>query len=445
MTLDALLSGASPAVDAQVAVMAGRLRAGGVGRGDAVCFLAPSTPETVAVYRACWRVGAAAVPIHHRAGRADVERIVAAVAPAAGPDLDLPDGAPVEHDHAEPDDIAVVLFTSGSSGAAKGVRHTHAALASKAEAMVAVHGLTSHDVVLMPAPLAHVSGLLNGILVPGAAGMRTVLMARWDPDDALELIERERVSFMVGPPTFFLDLLASPSFAPERVASLRLISSGGAGVSPAFVDRASASLGCVVKRTYGSTEAPTVTTSHVGDDPAKARATDGRAVGDVELRVDASRGELELRGPGLFVGYTDPAATAAAFTPDGWFRTGDLAAIDGEGWLTILGRIDDVIIRGGENVAAAELESVLEAHPGIEAAIVVGYPDARLGERIAAFVVAPNGFDLATCAAWCKERGVARYKFPERLIVLDALPVLASGKADRSRLRAAQMQSEQAP
>jgi cyclohexanecarboxylate-CoA ligase len=260
-------------------------------------------------------------------------------------------------------------------------------------------------------------------------------MARWDPDAALELIEREQVTFMVGPPTFFIDLMEAPTFTPERVASLRLVSSGGAGVTPAFVERASSVLGCTVKRTYGSTEAPSVTTSYAGDDPVKARTTDGRPVGDAELRLDPATGELQVRGSELFVGYTDPEATASAFTPDGWFRTGDVAEIDAEGWLTIVGRIKDVIIRGGENVSAAEVEGVLEAHPDVVAAVAVGYPDDRLGERVAAFVVAPRGFDLATCRDWFAAQGVARYKTPERVAVVADLPRLPSGKPDRAQLR----------
>ena len=139
--------------------------------------------------------------------------------------------------------------------------HTHRGLAHKALTMVDVHGLRGRDAVLMPAPLAHVSGLLNGILVPGAAGMRTVLMARWDPERALQLVEHERITFMIGPPTFFVQLMAAPGFTAERVATLRLVSSGGAGVTPAFVAEATERLGARVKRSYGSTEAPTITSS----------------------------------------------------------------------------------------------------------------------------------------------------------------------------------------
>jgi cyclohexanecarboxylate-CoA ligase len=328
-----------------------------------------------------------------------------------------------------------VLFTSGSSGVPKGVIHTQRGLAYKATLMAQVHGLREDDAVLMPAPLAHVSGLLNGVLLPGVVPMKVVLMARWDPEEALRIIEAERITFMIGPPTFFVSLMGAAGFAPERVASLRLVSSGGAGVTPAFVDEATRVLGCTVKRTYGSTEAPTITTSHAGDDPARARATDGRPTGSVELRLDPATGELQVRGPELFSGYTNPAANAEAFTDDGWFRTGDLATIDDEGWLTIVGRIKDIIIRGGENIAAAEVEAVLERHPAVRQAVAVGEPDERLGERVAAFVVTSAPFDLEACRAWFADQGVARFKTPERVIVVDELPLLPAGKPARAALR----------
>jgi cyclohexanecarboxylate-CoA ligase len=215
-------------------------------------------------------------------------------------------------------------------------------------------------------------------------------------------------------------------------------------VTPAFVADATARLGARVKRTYGSTEAPTVTTSTPDDPPARARDTDGRAVGAVRLRVSdpdtgqarpaGASGELWLRGPELFVGYADPEQTAEAVSR-GWFRTGDLATVNDEGWLTIVGRMQDTIIRGGENIAAAEVEAVLEAHRDVAQAVAVGAPDPTLGERVCAFVVARRAFDLETSRAWFEQQGIARYKSPERVVQLDALPLLSTGKPDRAALR----------
>jgi cyclohexanecarboxylate-CoA ligase len=322
--------------------------------------------------------------------------------------------------------------------------HTQRGLAYTARTMVAVHGLTAADAVLMPAPMAHISGLLNGVLVPGVASMRARFMAKWDPERGLAFIERDHTSFMIGPTTLFVSLIDAPRFTSDRVESLRLVSSGTAGVSPAFIDDASARLRCRVKRSYGSTEAPTVTTTHVGDPAERGRDTDGRSNGAARLRIadpvtgrprpPGEVGEVWLRGPGLFVGYAVEEQTRAAVTL-GWFRTGDLATVDADGWLTIVGRNRDMIIRGGENIAAAEVEGLLEAHRAVRHAVAVGIPDVRLGERVCAFVVASEPFDLDECRRWFDQRGVARYKTPERVVQLEELPLLAAGKADRATLR----------
>jgi cyclohexanecarboxylate-CoA ligase len=310
-------------------------------------------------------------------------------------------------------------------------------LSYKARLMATVHGLRGDDAVLMPAPLAHISGLLNGVTLPGTVPMKSVLMAKWDPDEALRIIESEHITFMIGPPTFFIGLMGAASFDASAVASLRLISSGGAGVTAAFVEAASTTLGCTVKRTYGSTEAPTVTTTQAGDDAARAVTTDGRPTGEIELGTDPANGELLVRGPELVCGYTDATRNTDAFTDDGWFRTGDIGVIDRDGWLTITGRVKDIIIRGGENISAAEVESTLEAHAAVRHAVAVGAPDARLGERVVAYVqlVPGSTFMLDECRAWFEQRGVARFKTPERVVAVDEFPLLAAGKPDRAALR----------
>ncbi|MEM7142888.1 MAG: AMP-binding protein [Actinomycetota bacterium] len=432
-------------LDAEAERVAGALNARGIGHGDHVAFQLPIGWETIALYRACWRVGVVPVALHPMAGSAQLDDALDQSEPsllisAAGMSLDERPGAEHLDDltgGAVPavdvgdDDDALVMFTSGSSGAPKGVVHPHRSLVYKARESIDVHGLTAADVVLMPAPLAHVSGLLHGVMVPGAAGAKTVLMRRWDPGAALDLIEAERVTWMIGPPTFFIGLMDHPAFSSDRVASLRLLSCGGAGVSPAFVERARTEIGAVVKRAYGSTEAPTITTSAHDDPPERMVSTDGRPFGGSEVRVD-DEGELWLRGPELARGYLDPDRTAESFV-DGWFRTGDLATID-DGWVTITGRLGDRIIRGGENISATEVEHHLEAHPSVRHAVAVAEPDERLGERVAAFVIAPDGFDVSTCRAWFEERGAARFITPERIEVVDEFPVLTSGKVDRATL-----------
>jgi cyclohexanecarboxylate-CoA ligase len=460
------------AVEHCIAALAGRLAATGVRRGDVVSWQLPNGAPALLLYRACWRLGAVAAPLHHRLGGAEAAAALDQVQPAlvlattGMPAADRP-GALVPAGNgtedlldvlevgpavglgsspARPTDIAVALFTSGSTGVPKAALHTHRSLGYKAALMVGVHGLGPGDAVLMPAPLAHVSGLLNGVLIPATAGIPTVLMAAWDPDDAVRRIEDEGVSFMGAPPVFFSQMAGSASFRRERVRSLRLISTGGASVSPAFVDATTEAFGCRVKRTYGSTEAPTVTTSGPDDSLERARETDGRAIGDVELEVHdpessarlapGTVGEIWLRGPELFAGYVDPVTTAAVLSDRGrWFRTGDLGVLDNEGWLRVVGRLSDIIIRAGENVSASEVEAVLEAHPDIRHAVAVAVPDPEVGERVAAFVEATAPFDLAACRAWFSDRGVTRFKTPEMVVQLDAIPVLAAGKPDRSTLR----------
>ena len=419
---------------------ASALRRRGVRRGDAVAFQLGNQIETVVLYRACWRLGAVAMALHHRMGTSERDELLDRLSPVLVM-TEVDDVRELgEHDgrhetvDADPDDDAVVLFTAGSTAQPKGVRHTHRGLAYKADLMVEVHELSAPDVVLMPAPLAHISGLLNGLLVPGVAGMTTVLMDRWSPADALELIERERVSFMVGPPTFFVDLMDDPSFSPTKVESLRLVSSGGAGVTPDFVDRASAALGARVKRSYGSTEAPTVATSLSSDDLARAREFDGHAIGEARLRI--VDGELQVRGPELFVGYLSTEQTKEAMA-DGWFRTGDLATLTDDGWLRIVGRKKDIIIRAGENIAIRELEDVLEANPAVSQAAVLGVDHRRLGEQVVAVVTTTGRrFTVDDCRRWFEAQGVARFKIPEVVLTLPELPLLPTGKLDRARVRA---------
>ena len=217
------------------------------------------------------------------------------------------------------------------------------------------------------------------------------------------------------------------------------------GVTPEFIDAARLGLGAMVKRTYGSTEAPTVTTSSWQDGPDKARDTDGHSVGDAEIRVvdpatdraaaagRAGRGPRP-RDPSSSSGTASESQTDEAVRR-GWFATGDLGTLDADGWLTIVGRLKELIIRGGENIASAEVERVLEQHPGVRQAVVVGCPDRRLGERVAAFVVGGPEVDVDECRRWFAGQGVARFKTPEIVVHLEEIPLLGVGKPDRPALK----------
>jgi cyclohexanecarboxylate-CoA ligase len=186
-----------------------------------------------------------------------------------------------------------------------------------------------------------------------------------------------------------------------------------------------------VKRAYGSTEAPTIATSLETDDPNRAREYDGHAVGEAELRL--VYGELQVRGPEVFAGYLDPEQTAQVMTDDGWFRTGDIASITGDGWLRIEGRLKEIVIRAGENISIREVQDLLEAHPDVRQAAVIGIPHDRLGEQVAAAVV--GQLTLDECRRWFERNGAARYKTPEIVVSVESLPVEATGKVDREEVK----------
>ena len=449
-----------------VAGLAGSLKKLGIRRGDVVSWQLPNWFEAIVLYRACWRLGATAAPFHHQMGGKEVTAMIESVQPkvllsTASMPLseignvlkvrgegsvfeELMHGRAVTTSPSKGTDVAAVIFTSGSTGRPKAVMHSQRGLAYKARSMSHVHGLGQGDAVLMPAPLAHISGLLNAVLVPGAAGMKVVLMERWSVDEGIELMASEAVTYMIGPPLMFDAIMDAPSFSREKVAAMRVISSGMMGVRPTFIERAHREMGAVVKRSYGSTEAPTVSTCRNDDPQERCEETDGRAQGATEIKVvDPSshrlrkpgvEGEVWIRGPELFTGYIDEQETRDAIHR-GWFRSGDLGVLR-DGWLVITGRIKDLIIRGGENISATEVEQALEQHPDVTHAVVVGRDHERLGEQVVAFVVTTEPFELSTCQAWFAEIGVARFKTPEFIVLLEEIPLLPAGKPDRSALKA---------
>ncbi|MCZ7526247.1 MAG: AMP-binding protein [Acidimicrobiia bacterium] len=343
------------------------------------------------------------------------------------------------------DDPAVVLWTSGTTSDPKGVVHSHQGLRHEADSLVAGHDLRADDRLLLPMPATHVAGLTYGVLLPPCVGVPAVLMDVWDPGEGLALLAAERITVMISTPVFLRGMVDHPRFAATDVSSLRLFSLGGAGVAPSMVREGGEAFGCWCKRTYGSTEYPTLTTGRVGDDPELDATTDGRLIGEAELRIvdpatgrdvaEGEPGEIWARGPEMAWGYLDPSLDAEAFV-DGWFRTGDLATFR-DGHLRVIDRLKDIIIRGGENVSAGEVESLLVAHPGVRDAAVVAVPDRLMGERVCAFVV-PSGArppTLEELAGYLATRGLARFKIPERLEVRDDLPRTASGKVQKASLR----------
>jgi cyclohexanecarboxylate-CoA ligase len=305
----------------------------------------------------------------------------------------------------------------------------------EADTIAAAHDMRTGESLLLPMPITHVAGLTYGVLLPVTSGITAVLMATWEPGHALELLARERIAVMISTPVFMRTMIDHPSFEATDRSSVRLFSLGGAGVAPAMVREGARAFDCWCKRTYGSTEYPTLTTGQLGDDPECDAATDGRLIGEGECRIGDS-GELLVRGPEMFTGYLDPALNKDAFTDDGWFRTGDVATFDGT-YLTIVDRLKDIIIRGGENISAQEVESLLVAHPDVAEAACVAMPDRVMGEKVCAYVIARDGATptLEGLRAHLVERGLARFKLPERLELRVSLPRTASGKVQKQPLR----------
>jgi cyclohexanecarboxylate-CoA ligase len=351
---------------------------------------------------------------------------------------------PVER---SPDDPMLLLFTSGTTALPKGAVHTHNTLDYENRSIIEVFGLTGSDVVFMPSPVSHITGLLYGLQLPAMLGTAVVFQDAWDPATALRLIERHRCTFTVAATPFLHGVTYHPQLGSFDVSSLRVFACGGADVPPGLIRDARDRLGCVASRIYGSTEFPTLSTCGPDDPPDKGAFTDGRVIGAAEGRVvDADDrearpgevGELLVTGPELFLGYLRPGDNAGAFTSDGWFRTGDMATRDAEGYVTIRGRKKDIVLRGGENISVAEVEDLLFDHPLIGEVAVVAMPDPVMVERACAFVVPADGGappaldDLASYLVQC---GVAKQKIPERLEVVTELPKTLSGKVQKFRLR----------
>jgi len=357
--------------------------------------------------------------------------------------------APWERGIAMPDDIKLVLYTSGTTGRPKGVLHSHNTLMAELRAVTQFWRLGDRDVVIMPSPVTHITGYCYALEYVFFGGVKVVLMERWDARQALTLIQTEEASVTVGATPFLADLTAAVQATGERLPSLRLFASGGAPVPPDLVLRASQAMpGCLICRVYGSSEAPTVTLG-INDAAEQERGavTDGK-VCNTEVRIADpvtgadlpanEEGEILVRGPEVMLCYSREEDTRNAFDANGFFRTGDLGTLSQDGFITVTGRKKDLIIRGGENLSPKEIEDLLHAHPDVLEAAVVAMPHARLGETPCAYVVLKPGrsMDLAQICAYLDSKRLARQKFPEQLFVIDAMPKTASGKILKHVLRA---------
>jgi acyl-CoA synthetase (AMP-forming)/AMP-acid ligase II len=461
----------------------------GVHPGDAVAFQLPNWREALVSFAALALGGYVVVPIVHIYGRKEVAFIleqsgaVAYISPQAFGHVDygaiVETAAPaslrlhvvvgdaeapqsqaglarigwaacaerkpaIDLPTVQPDDVAVLAYTSGTTSDPKGVIHDHRTLLSELRHMKI--WFTGGRPNLNGSPVTHATGML-GALAPLTMGDNLHLIDRWDPAHALEVMLAAGIGGGTGASVFLASLLDHPDFTPDHAALMTRVGLGGAPVPIALAERA-ASHGIAIIRAYGSTEHPSITGCRY-DDPADRRhRTDGRALPGVELRlVDdggadvpaGTPGEILSRGPDLCLGYTVPALTAAAFDDDGWYHSGDIGVLDEQGFLTITDRVKDIIIRGGENVSAAEVEEALQTLPGVGEIAVVAAPDERLGEHACAIIRMRPGaapVTLSDVTAHLSRVGLARQKWPEELRIVDEFPRTASGKIRKVDLRA---------
>ncbi|WP_089615705.1 medium-chain fatty-acid--CoA ligase [Escherichia coli] len=345
------------------------------------------------------------------------------------------------------DELAAVLFTSGTEGLPKGVMLTHNNILASERAYCARLNLTWQDVFMMPAPLGHATGFLHGVTAPFLIGARSVLLDIFTPDACLALLEQQRCTCMLGATPFVYDLLNLLEKQAADLSALRFFLCGGTTI-PKKVARECQQRGIKLLSVYGSTESSPHAVVNLDDPLSRFMHTDGYAAAGVEIKVvdDARKtlppgceGEEASRGPNVFMGYFDePELTARALDEEGWYYSGDLCRMDEAGYIKITGRKKDIIVRGGENISSREVEDILLQHPKIHDACVVAMPDERLGERSCAYVVlkAPHhSLSLEEVVAFFSRKRVAKYKYPEHIVVIEKLPRTASGKIQKFLLR----------
>ena len=339
-------------------------------------------------------------------------------------------------DAVRPDDVADILFTSGTTGRSKGVMTAHRQTVGVADAWGSVGQLDAADRYLVVNPFFHSFGYKAGIVVGLLTGATLYPMATFDIDSLMELVERERITVLPGAPTIFQTILDSPNRAARDLSSLRLAVTGAATVPVVLIEHMQAELGIPdVLTAFGMTEAVVVTMCRPGDDAHTIATTNGRAVPGMEIRA-GDQHELLVRGDNVMLGYLDdPDATAQAIDADGWLHTGDVCRIDAEGNMTITDRLKDMYISGGFNVYPAEIEQELLRHDGIADAAVIGVADERLGEVGHAFVVRrDDALVVEDVLAFAAQR-LANFKRPKVITFVDALPRNLSGKILKNDLR----------
>ena len=474
----------------RVARVAAALRALDIGAGDVVAVQLPNWWEFVVTSLACGRIGAVVNPLMpifrerelgYMLGFAEAKLLVVPKrfrgfdheAMAIGLRGELPslrhvvvvDGegansfdrcllggsarvetAPNAAASALPADaLAVLMFTSGTTGSPKGVMHTSNTLVACNNALAGRFGLVADDVLLACSPLGHMTGYAAVMLLGVRLGATVVLQDIWEVQRGVALMAAEGVTFTAASTPFLSDICNAVAGGALRPWQLRSFLCGGAPIPPVLIERAAAELDLKVCSLWGMTESLSSTLTEPSRAADKSSRSDGRALEGVDIAItdfDGRRlppgetGRLRVRGAQMFMGYYK-RPDIQTFDGEGWFDTGDLAYMDDEGYIRINGRTKDVLIRGGENVPVVEIEGLLYKHPAVAAAAIVGYPDARLGERACAFIVPRPGagITLADVQAYMAECKVTKQYWPERVEVLTQLPCTPSGKVQKFRLR----------
>jgi acyl-CoA synthetase len=469
--------------------VAGYLASRGVGRGDIVTVCLPNWCQTVVVFLAAMKLGAPVNPVPVTYGRADLSFVIGKCASRA---LFIPErfrsvdftelvsqlepslltdvavvrvgegrasvGAAWEEVRAgtaiaalpntAADDPAAVLFTSGTESRAKGAVHTHNSMLFGERALAAALAVDGRDIAFMASPISHTTGFMHGVVMTLTMGGTLSLLDIFDGAAAARQLAAHGCTWTMGATPFLAEIAAALAASGERLPHLRYFLCGGAPIPEVLVRRA-AGVGLRVMSVYGSTESPPHTVVHPNDPPENAWTTDGRPVGGIEVKiVGEDRNALPLgeigeewsRGPNTFLGYLgEPELTAKDFDADGWYHSGDLARLLPDGSLRVTGRIKDIIIRGGQNISVREVEDHLVGHPAVRQVAVVGVPHPRLGETGCAVVVTNPGHivTLDELTGYLLDKGVARFKLPERLAVWPSLPTNPSGKIQKFRIRQA--------
>ncbi len=474
-------SGTFAEVDRAARSLAALLRARGVGPGDVVVLQLPNWVEAGITFWAAAYVGAVVVPVVHFYGVKEVDYILRATSPAAvvtadrfghadflanyeellerhpvplwlvaGAAAEAPGGLPAgatplapaldgdplsEPVRVDPDSPAIVAFTSGTTRDPKGVVHSHRTIGFETRQLDYLFPQGGPPQIT-GAPVGHFIGMLNAFLVPLLRDRAVNLIDVWNPGEVLRMMREEGLGVAGGATYFLTSLLDHPDFTDEHLALMPFAGLGGSTVPVAVMERA-ARLGIKAFRSYGSTEHPSITGCLLDEPEPKRHTTDGRALPGVEVRLDDD-GEILSRGPDCFVGYTDPSLTDRVFDAEGWYRTGDVGVLDADGYLTITDRVSDIIIRGGENISAQEVEELMLGLDAVAEVAVVAAPDERLGEHAAAVMRLRDGAATPTLAKvrdQLASAGLARQKWPESLHVVDEFPRTPSGKVQKFRLR----------